>query len=129
MPQYYAQQPWVPTNSSLFHPCQLIFYSTSSIPLLSHLCHHTYHITPPTSPTPSSSVCAASHCRCFISEGAFSLDSLPSSQEQDSSNTWTMQQSCIISKSPIFFWDSVSKHVHTVFYSAAQEIFPPQFGS
>lgn len=63
MPQYYTQQPWVPKTSasSLSYPSQLSLCSATYVTPFSHLHHHTW---PP-------SVSAVSHCRCFISEGAF----------------------------------------------------------
>lgn len=63
MPQYYAQQPWVPKTSasSFSRPSQLNFCSASSVTPFSCL-HHCHQ---------PASVSAVSHCRCFISDGLF----------------------------------------------------------
>lgn len=44
MPQYYAQQPWVPKTSasSLSHPSQLSLCAASCVTSFSHLHHHTW---------------------------------------------------------------------------------------
>ncbi len=67
------------------------------------------------------SVSAVSHCRCFISEGSFSLISLTPPHRQDSLNTWRVQQSCTISKRHMNILlpsVAVPKHDAHSFYSA-----------
>lgn len=114
MPQFYAQQPWVPKTSvsGLSRASQLKLCSSSTaLPFSSSLSHLRHHSWPPFI---SLHQC---HYRCFMSEGSFPLISLPPSHKQDYLNTWTVQQSCTISKvTSVFMWE-LQLHAHS-FYSA-----------